>query len=292
MRNEVGQTNETFIIINWRGLKRMTTKLKKRSQGYSTLLKKYTAYKKDVVKFVEDCVCVYQPCEEEVKKIKLDYIQKKILRSFMKDHNLYLLTSRQVGTSTTLKALITHMLVFQESCSIGVISRDNNFVLDIQKMLDNLSLPLTPKYIIKQRDRIILENGCDVMLTTNPNPHTTFLGNSLNVLIIDDAAYIKNLHEVLVRLYPMLATVQRISKERKKLFGVIISSTPNRYDEKNYFQQLWNSSEELGSTFTPIEVYWKRIARFREDPDWYTNMCRNLCNDKTDIDRELNLKFV
>lgn len=266
-------------------------KLKSRGIGISKAVEEYLRYKKDIVKFVEDCVYVKDPCEGK-KKIKLDYIQKKILKSFMKDHNLYLLCSRWVGTSTSLKFLITYIMTFCEDCSIGVISRNRRFVVDIQEMLDDLPPHIKQKYVIKCRDRIILKNGCDLLFTTNSNPNITFLGNTLNILIVEDAAYMKNMEELIIRLYPTLAMVQNLCKERNKQYGIIISSSPNAYDKKNYFQKIWTTAKKECSNFTPIEVYWRRITRLREDPTWYSNACRNLLHDKKKIARELNLKFI
>jgi len=271
----------------------MRLRLKKRNRGHSTLLEKYLTYKKDVVKFVEDCVQIKShPWSNKSENIKLDYIQEKILRSFKKDHYLQLLCTRQAGTSTNLKILISHVLTFFEHSRIGLISSNRNFVRDVQKILDNIPTPIFPGYVIKSNDRIILKNSSDLLVSYNPNPHTSFLGNSIDILIVDNAAYIKNLEEVMTALMTMLITVHRLSKERKKPYGIIIASAPNEYNKDNYFQKLWESLNKDNSLYKPIEVYWKRITRLREDPNWYNEACKNLNYDKKKIDRELNLKFV
>lgn len=237
------------------------------------------------IKFVENYIYPWN-----TKEKKLDYIQKKILKSFKDKHYLQLLCSRQVGTSTASKLIIAYSMICFDRCRIGVISRDRDFVEDVQEIIDSITNINPPKYVIKASSRIVLDNGSDLIICHKPSPNTTFLGNSIDTLIIEDAAYINNLEEVMTCLTPMLAVVHERDKKRKVPYGIIMSSIPNEYDKNNYFQKTWTSNKE--SIFTKIEVNWKRIARFRYDKNWYNDVCRYLFNDKKKIDRELNLKFV
>jgi len=266
--------------------------LKKRNPGFLTLVDKYLKYKKDVVKFVEDCVHIKKPEEKESKKFKLDYVQKKILRSFIKDHYLCLLNTRQVGTSTTLKALTAYILTCHENCTIAVIT-NGRFVIDVQEMLDRLPQWLSPRYVYRTSNKIILENGCCLFSVSKPNSNCIFCGMSICILIVEDAVFINNLNDIFECLNPVLATVHKAAKNEGIPYGIILSSIPGICEKSHYFRRLWeeiiNSDRHL---FKPIKVYWKRITRFREDPNWYTNVCNMLCNDKRKIDRELNLKFL
>lgn len=174
------------------------------------LISKYLEYKKGILKFAEKCIYVNGP--NGMHRIKLDYKQKKILREFNKNHNLCILSARQVGISTVNKILIVHTMLFNTYCRIGIISRNHQYIEDINFMIDNLPSEFVPKYVHKTKQMIDLDNGCSLIQVYNPNPYVSFLGTSLNILVVENAAYIKNLEELTYNLYPALAKVQEISK--------------------------------------------------------------------------------
>jgi len=253
------------------------------------LVKKYLEYKNDIIKFAEECILVEQP--HGIENIKLDYKQKKILRTFNKDHNLCILSSRQVGVSTVNKILLVHTMVFNTNCTIGVISRNKQYLEDINFMIEHIPIKIVPKYIQKTKKIIYLENGCKLLQTYNPNPHLSFLGTSLNILIVEDAAYIDKLEELTINLYPALVKVQEVSKELNKPYGIIMCSASPITDKDNYFMKIWNESLKGNTFYTPIKITWRSVARLREDKNWYNNICKCF-NDKKRIDRELNLKYT
>ena len=246
------------------------------------LIEEYVKCKKDVLRFANKHIYINTPYGKD--KIKLDYTQKKILKKFKKDHNLCILSSRQTGTSTVNKILIVHTMIFNTNCTIGVISRNPQYIEDINFMIDNLPSEFVPKYRIKTKQMIQLENGCKLAQVYNSNPHTTFLGMSLNILIIEDAAYINKLEEVFVRLYPALAKVQEISKKENRPYGIIMSSAPPIVDKDNHFIEVWKNSKLYRTIYTPIRIHWKNICRLREDKNWYNNIV------KCAVGREISLK--
>jgi len=266
-------------------------RFKEKTIDYSKFVISYIKYKKDIVKFVKDCIYVEQPGESVPKKLKLDYIQKKILRAFKKDHYLCLLNSRQVGTSTMLKAIVLHSVVFHNNCNIGIISHNKSLKSDIDYMIDHLPHWLKPKYIIKTTNKSIFVNGSGIYQSPTYNPHTVFIGKCINILLVDDAAFIRNLEEIFNGLYPAFFTTAMASKKQGIPYGIITSSIPNKHKVGKYFKTIWKNSKNGSNFYKPIKVYWKRIARFREDPTWYKNRCM-LLNDKKRIDQELNLKFI
>jgi len=94
--------------------------LKKRTFEYSSVLEEYSKYKTDIVNFAEECVLAN--CKTVFgRNPRLDYTQKNILRSFMEDHYLCILNTRQVGITTVLKALVSHLMIFEEKNLISVV---------------------------------------------------------------------------------------------------------------------------------------------------------------------------
>lgn len=262
-------------------------KIRMKQKMNEKLIEEYLKCKKDVIRFADKHIYVNQP--HGMEKIKLDYSQKKILKKFNKDHNLCILASRQTGVTTANKILIAHTLIFNTNCTIGVISRNKQYIEDINFMLDYVPPEFVPKYIMKTKNRIDLANGCRLVQTYNPNPHVSFLGMSLNILVIEDAAYINKLEELTINLYPALAKVQDVSKKLNKPYGIIMSSSPPIADRNNYYLRIWKQSKKGKTFYTPIKVHWRNICRLREDKTWYNDIRKCLQNKKI-LDREINLK--
>lgn len=83
---------------------------------------KYLEYKNDPIKFMEECIHIPTPGGSTL--IKLYEPQKRIVESFLKNHDLILLKSRQIGMSTICQAIITYIFTFYKNCVVGIVSRD------------------------------------------------------------------------------------------------------------------------------------------------------------------------
>lgn len=272
----------------------MAVKLNKETLKYA---EKFIAYKSNIVKFAEECIMVPTPGGDEL--IKLYEPQKKVLRSFLDDHHLILLKSRQTGFSTMSQIISVFISVFFENCVMGIISRDgaesSDFVRKTQNMIDKLPKWIRPEYKHKSVRSSIFSNGCELHASSvSPhNPGAVFRGKSIVLLIVDEAAHISHLSECWTSVAPALSKAQDAAKKKDIPFGTIILSTPNRTEGRGkFFYQAWCKSKEEDSLFKGHKIYWKEIPEFVNDPDWYKKQCDILHNDGRKIAQELELKFV
>jgi len=272
----------------------MPIKLNKSTLKYA---EKYLEYKSDIVKFTEECIKVPTPGGDEL--IQLYEPQKRVLRSFLEDHHLILLKSRQTGFSTLSQIISVYISTFFENCIAGVISRDGNessdFIRKTQNMVDKLPKWLRPEYMHKSIRTSIFTNGCELSAAAvSPhNPEAVFRGKSIVLLIVDEASFISHLDAAWTSIVPALSKAQAVAEKKGIPFGTIILSTPNRTEGRGkFFYQAWCKAQEPDSLFRPHRVYWREIPAFRDDPNWYKKQCDILHNDPRKIAQELELKFI
>lgn len=261
------------------------------------LAKKWVTYKNDIIKFAEECV--YLPLPGGDTKPKLYEPQKRVLQSFMDDHFLCLLKSRQTGFSTLSQIIVTYISVFYTNCVMGILSRDakeaSDFTRKVEDILDKMEPWLRPKYKSKSVQSYILENGCALWSSaiSPSNPGSVFRGKAIVLLIMDEAAYINYADTAWTAIMPALSKSQAVAKKRGIPYGTVVLSTPNRTEGiGKFFYQLWCRSLNEDSIFKPHRIYWKSIPDFIDDPNWYKQQCDLLNNDSRRIAQELELKFV
>ena len=219
----------------------MNIKLDKNTLKYAEL---YLKYKSDIVKFAEECVNIPTPGGDEL--IKLYEPQKKVLRSFLEDHHLVLLKSRQTGFSTISQVISVWISVFYENCVMGIISRDgaesSDFVRKTQNMIDKLPKWLRPSYEHKSIRSSIFDNGCELHASAvSPhNPGAVFRGKAIVLLIVDEASHITHLSEAWTSVAPALSKAQDVAKKKDIPYGTIVLSTPNRTEGRGkFFYHMW-----------------------------------------------------
>ncbi len=261
------------------------------------LARKRLEYKEDPIKFMEDNVKIPTPGGSQL--LKLYEPQKKIIKSFFQHHELILLKSRQIGMSTLCQAIITYLFTFYENCIVGIVSRDSpeasDFCRKTQDMIDNLPEWLRPEYKNKSVQYFILSNGCQLhTASVSPaNPGSVFRSKSITLLIIDEAAHIRNIDQAWTGIGSTLSKVQQVAAREKIPYGTIILSTPNKTEGigKWYFS-MWTGARTKQNAFWAHKIHWTEIPDFANDPNWYKKQCKILNNDKTKIAQELELKFV
>jgi hypothetical protein len=272
----------------------MAIKLDKKTLKYAET---YLEYKKDIVKFAEECIMIPTPGGSEL--IVLYEQQKNVLKSFVEDHHLILLKSRQTGFSTLSQIISVWISTFFENSVMGIISRDgaesSDFVRKAQNMIDHLPVWLRPTYRHKSVRSSIFSNGCELTASAvSPhNPSAVFRGKSIVLLIVDEAAFIHHLSQAWTSVSLALSKAQDVAKNKDIPFGTIILSTPNKTEGMGkFFYQAWCQAQEKDSLFKPHKIYWKEIPAFISDPTWYKKQCDILHNDARKIAQELELKFI
>lgn len=269
------------------------------------LAKKRLYYKQNPIAFIEECVKI--PSVGGSEFVKLYEPQKRIIRSFFKDHNLILLKTRQVGMSTLTQIIITYIFTFYENCVVGIISRDGaestDFCRKVQYMIDELPDDIRPEYKNKVVQYFVLKNGCQLHTSavSAANPGAVFRSKTITFLVIDEAAHVRYIDEAWTGIASTLSKSHKVAARRRVPYGTIILSTPNRTQGiGKWFFEMWRDSNSGAAIdngdntitgFVPHTIHWKEIPDFANDPEWYEEQCRKL-RTPAKIAQELEMKFI
>lgn len=260
------------------------------------LAKKRLYYKQNPIAFIEECIKI--PSAGGSELVKLYEPQKKIIRSFFKDHNLILLKTRQVGMSTLCQIMITYIFTFYDNCVVGIISRDSaestDFCRKVQMMIDGLPAWIRPEYRNKVVQYFVLKNGCQLHTSavSSANPGAVFRSKTITFLVIDEAAHIRYIDEAWTGIASTLSKAHKVAERNNIPFGTIILSTPNRTQGiGKWFFDLWRKSNINETNFKPHTTHWKEIPDFADDPAWYEKQCKML-GTPAKIAQELEMKFI
>ncbi len=270
--------------------------------------KLYNRWRNDPILFAEECLKL--PTAGGDKLVKFYEPQKRVINSFMKDHFLVLLKSRQTGFSTLSQILCAYITIFFSNVKIGVLSRKgpeaSDFVRKTKDMIEKI--PSKYSWLISKRNNSIYDfdnaqsfqlwNGSALYAEaiSRSNPSSAFRGKSLSLLVVDEAAHAEKIQDAFTGVSPTLSITQKIAEQQKIPFGIIILSTPNKTTGiGEFFYKRWMSAlagaEDEDNVWKAHRIHWAEIPALANDPKWYKNMCSLLGNDEL-IAQELELEFI
>jgi len=167
------------------------------------------------------------------------------------------LKSRQLGLSTIAAAYALWMAIFQKDQNILVIATKLptaiNFIKKVKFMLDSLPPWLLITKFEPTKQSLRFTNGSTI--TAIPTSPDAGRSESLALLIIDEAAFIRDFDTIWTGLSPTLSTGG----------SVIIMSTPNGVGGQ--YHSLWTQASAGTNNFHPIKLLWD--VHPEHDEDWF-----------------------
>lgn len=214
--------------------------------------------------------------------------QDECIEHFEKMRFNIILKSRQLGLSTVTAAYATWYAIFKKDKNVLVIatklSTAMNFIKKVRIILDNIPLWLLLTKFEPTKQSIAFSNGSQI--TAVPTSPDAGRSEALSLLIVDEAAHIRDFEEIWTGLYPTLSEGG----------NAIIISTPNGVGGQYY--RLWSEGENgpglmLDDDGNPIEGEEAPTddARFNcirlpwhvhpdHDKTWFDKETRNLSKRK------------
>jgi hypothetical protein len=232
-------------------------------------------------------------------KFKLYNKQIELVNNIMTEHYMAILKTRQTGASTVIQAFLVWLGTFFENVVVGVISRDGpectDFARKTMDMIDELPDWMRPKYVKKTEQSFILKTGFKLFASTvNPaKPQNTLRGKSITFLVIDEAAFIGYIDDAYTGMAPALFKAQSVAKEKGLPYGTVVISTPNGTTGiGEWYYNLIKKAKSGESIFKYFEMHWRQIPEFANNPNWYSEQCKLLDNNKRKIAQELDMTFL
>lgn len=186
--------------------------------------------------------------------------QEDALSELQTNRYSIILKSRQMGISTLTAAYVLWCMLFHEDFNVLVIATTQevakNLVTKIRVMYENLPSWLRVPTEEHNKLSLRLTNGSQVKAVSSSG--TSGRSEALSLLVIDEAAFIKNIDEIWTSAQQTLATGG----------GCIALSTPN--GTGNWFHKTWMQAQQ-GAQFKPIKLHWtlhpERDQAWRDEQD-------------------------
>ena len=204
--------------------------------------------------------------------------QDECVDQFQKNRFNIVLKSRQLGLSTVTAAYCVWYAIFKKDKNILIIATKLNtavnFIKKVKTMLDNIPSWLLLTKFDPTRQSIRFSNGSTI--TAVPTSPDAGRSEALALLIVDEAAFIRDFDEIWTSLYPTLSTGG----------SAIILSTPNGVGGQYY--RLWMEAEAKSNDFNPIRLPW--WVHPEHDQEWFDKETKNL--PKRKVAQEFLCDFI
>jgi hypothetical protein len=218
---------------------------------------------KDPVYFMKKYCKIQHPLRGLIPFDTYDF-QDDCVNSFQKHRFNIVLKSRQLGLSTVTAAYSVWYAIFKKDKNILIIATKLNtainFIKKVRTMLDGLPQWLLLTKFDPTKQSIRFTNGSTI--TAVPTSPDAGRSEALALLIVDEAAFIREFDEIWTSLYPTLSTGG----------SAIILSTPNGVGGQYY--KLWVEAESGANDFNPIRLPW--WVHPEHDQEWFDKETKNL----------------
>lgn len=249
---------------------------------------------RDPIYFIRTYAKIRHPVRGLLPFNVFDY-QEQLVRDF-NDHRFnVILKARQLGISEISAAYAAWLILFHRHKTVLVMATKlptaKNMIKKTQLIIKKL-----PKWLMLadyDKDNVMsieLTNGSSMKaITTSEDAGRS---EALSLLIIDEAAFVRNLTELWTGLYPTISTGGR----------AIIISTPNGVG--NWFHETCSDAEAKLNDFKFTKLMWwrhpERVEGLRDDPDrpgfktsdWLVNEIKNTNMSERDVAQELECEFL
>lgn len=219
---------------------------------------------KDPVYFFNKYVKIQHPTRGAINFKTYDF-QDSCVQDF-RDHRFnIILKSRQLGLSTITAAYAAWLAIFHKDKNILVIATKlsvaQNFIRKVKFCIQSMpNWLLLPEIINNNKQAIEFSNGSTVKAI--PTSDDAGRSEALSLLIVDEAAFVRNFDSLWTGLYPTISTGGR----------AIVLSTPNGVGGQYY--DLWMQAENGENIFNPIKLPWE-VHPDRDD-EWFDVETKNM----------------
>ena len=263
------------------------------------LIKEFILCKRSFRHFLQYAIIYSEDYMDYVSFADLAYEkQLEFIDTVIKDHYVIINKSRQIGISTITQAFVAWLILFNAEYSVGVVSKlgseATKFVSLVKEFVDNFPLRFTgslkeeDRYELRNQRKIKLKNGSYVVsaAVSMHNPGNTLRGEALNMLIIDEAAFISKISDAYTGMLPAISKKHASLRDKKVPYGVVIISTPNStFGIGEWFYKMF-TDENNG--YTKFVIHYSD-APFA-DEEWKSRLKKMI--DPNAWEQEMELKFT
>tara|TARA_R110002167_G_scaffold83648_1_gene227058 strand:- start:769 stop:2388 length:1620 start_codon:yes stop_codon:yes gene_type:complete len=207
----------------------------------------YNKCRTDPVYFTKKYVKIIN-LDEGLVPFKLYPYQEKMYHEFNDNRFSIVLACRQSGKSISSCAYLTWYAIFHSEQSVAILANKGatakEMLSRITLILENLPFFLQPG--CKSLNKTYVEFSNESRIITASTSSSSIRGQAINLLFLDEFAFIDNDVEFYTSTYPVISS----GKKTK----IIITSTANGVG--NVFHKLWEGAANETNEFSPFRVDW------------------------------------
>lgn len=257
--------------------------LKKTNQNIEwteDLVQEYVKCQQDPVYFTENYMKIIS-INDGLTSFHMYEYQKDMVRSFKDNRYSIVTTARQAGKSTTTCAFILWYIIFNPDKTVALLANKGDTAREILGRVQ-LAYQHLPKWLQQgvvewNKGSFVLENNSRVLAAATSA--SAIRGYSINLLFIDEAAFIENWDEFFTSVYPTISS----GYDSK----IILVSTPNGL---NHFHATWANALQGTNGYHPLLVHWSAVPG--RDEQWKKDTLAGMNFDLEKFDQEYNCEFL
>lgn len=244
------------------------------------LAQEYIRCSQDVVYFTEKYMKIINVDRGLVNFELYDY-QKEMLKAMAENRFNIFATARQAGKSTVTCAFIMWYIIFNGEKTVALMANKGETAREILGRVQ-LAYQHLPKWLqqgVKEWNKgsLELENNSRVIAAATSSD--AIRGYSINMLFIDEAAFIENWDTFFTSVYPTITSGNTTR--------VVLVSTPNGM---NHFYAIWQNAVEGRNNYHPIKVMWHDVPG--RDDSWMKDTLSSMNFDYEKFDQEYCVEFL
>lgn len=219
---------------------------------------------KDPVYFINKYIKIQHPTRGLIDFNTYPF-QDECLNEFVDHRFNVILKSRQLGISTLSACYAVWLSCFYKDKNVLVIATKlavaQNFIRKVKTAIRSMPAWLTlPEVVSSNKQGVEFSNGSTIKAI--PTSDDAGRSEALSLLIVDEAAFIRNFDELWMGLYSTLSTGGR----------AIVLSTPNGVGDK--YHDLCVQAESNQNEFNFIKLMWDVHPERTED--WFDSETKNM----------------
>lgn len=244
------------------------------------LVSEYIKCYNDPIYFIETYMKIINVNEGLVSFKLYDY-QKEMINGFKENRFNIITTARQSGKSTTTCGFILWYIIFQSEKTVALLANKGDTAREILSRIQ-LAFQHLPKWLQQgvrewNKGSLELENNSRVIAAATSA--SAIRGYTINLLFIDEAAFIDNWEEFFTSVYPTISS----GSDTK----VVLVSTPNGL---NHFYSIWINAKENRNNYFHIEVLWQNVPG--RDEQWKNDTLAAMNFDTEKFNQEYSCEFL
>ena len=197
---------------------------------------------KDPVYFMNKYLKIQHPLRGLIP-FKTFPFQDDCVKDFNDNRFNIILKSRQLGLSTLVAAYAVWQACFYKEKNILIIATKlavaQNFIRKVKTYLKSMpNWLLVPTIVANNKQQVEFSNGSQIKAV--PTSEDAGRSEALSLLIVDEAAFVRNFDELWMGLYPTLSTGGR----------AILLSTPNGVGGQ--YHEIYTKATREENEFNPI----------------------------------------